>query len=359
MKLAIITNYWIGSDGGGVREYTKNLVSHLKQKNVDVIVLFRKGVDASNHKLPESKSEFKSEAKKILMKEKPDAILCLGGWFTELPAISYKKEFKNTKILALFLSNFDSSLPLHKRMLNNRILNQFDKVGFVSKGLEDNVKNVAQLTIRSETFVLYPGIEVEHPTEQMVNEFKDKFGITNEDIILLGSGLTAVHVKKEGAKILIKALSKIVRDHPNVKLILTRNGQFSDELKEYAVKEGMKDHIIFTEDLSNPYPAIVASDIYTHITLGDGLPLSLLEAMAFGKPIVASNIGGIPEAIANGQDGIIVNNDVDEVIIAINTLIEDKELGIKYGESSKRVAHEKFKWEKTADFLIQICNANE
>jgi len=357
MKLVIITNYWINSNGGGIREYSKNLVTYLKHSGVDVVVIFREGEDPNNYRLPSNKFKFNREAIKILIKEKPDAILCQGGWFTLLPATKYKKKYKKVKIISIFHSDFDKRLSLFKRQLNNRLLNQFDQVGFVSKGLENNIRNVAGLDIKTKTYILYGSAEIELPSEEDIEKFRKSFKIESSNFYLLAMGLTAFHYKKEGAKLLIKSLKKVIITHPEVRLILTRKGKYSDELKDYVKSLDLNNYVILTGDVDNPFVPMTLADVYTHISYGDGLPISIFEAMSFGKPIIGSNISGIPEAITDKHDGILVNNEECEVREAIIKLIENKDLRMKYASEIKITMNRRFSWEKTAKHLINIIES--
>ncbi len=351
MKIILITNYWINSDGGGVKEYSKNLVSYLKKK-IEVKVIFRKGIDKSNYHLSTNKVLFLFQAINILKFEKPDVILCQGGWFTDLAALIYK--FKNSKsIIKLFHTHFDSKMSFLKKKFYDFIYSKFDRIGFVSKGLKKNINTVANLKLdEKKIFILYAGVKCDFPSKEEIEIFRKKFGIKKDNIYLLGLGLTALSAKKEGAKMLIKILYEVSKKYKNVNLILTRKGNYLNELKHYSYILGINDRIIFTGDLESPYPAIACSDIYTHITYGDGLPLSLLEAMYFEKPIVASNLAGIPEAIEDGYSGILIENNVKLIKKAIIRLIEDKSLRKKLSKNAKKVAIKNFSWKKTANDLI-------
>lgn len=355
MKIALITNYWINSDGGGVREYSKNLVKAFKNyDNIDTIVLFREGYDVENYRLPLNKINFILKALKILKFEKPDAIICQGGWYAMVPAIIYN----NAKLFYIFHTHADKRLSPLAIIFYNFFFKKFDKIGFVSQGLEENIVKIAGLKIPiNKTVILYAGIEVSYPLEKEINDFKEKFNLSRKYLYLLGLGLTALHAKKEGAKLLMRTLKKVILKHPEVKLILTRKGVYEEELKNYSKQLKISDRVIFTGDLQNPNVAIAFCDIYAHITYNEGgLSLSILEAMAFGKPVIASAVGGIPEAIDNGITGILVNNDIDEIYGAIIKFIENKELAEELGGNAQKKVKEKFAWKNTTrnfrDFLM-------
>jgi len=357
--IAIITNYWINSNGGGIREYTKNLVRELEELDTNVIVLFREGEDKNNYKLSSNVVKFIFEAMKILKKEKPDVILSQGGWFTEIPAWLYKRKNPRSKIFVLFHTQPTGKWRFTKRMAYNIIINKFDKVGFVSKALEKNVREIAGLKIKKDTFILYAGARSKEVNPEDIERFRREYNIPSDSFLLLGQALTAYELKAEGVKILINAV-KILRDKGyDVVLILTREGRYSGMLKEFAKNMNMDKHVIFTGDVDDPYVPLAICDIYTHITLGEGgLSVSLLEAMAMGKPIIATCVGGIPEAIENGKNGILVDADAESVAEAIERLIKNENMREKLGKEAEKTAREKFTWDRTAKEFLKIMGVD-
>ena len=357
MKVVIVTYYWINSDGGGIREYTKNFVHALKERKTGVKVIFVKGADPHNYKVPYQGLKFILKSLKILKKEKPDIILSQGLWYTELPAVIYKFKNKKTIIFTLFHTQKTKKFRTLKKWMYEFIVNHNDKVGFVSKALEKNIREVAGLNLKKDTFILYAGAKVKEPSKEDVEKFIKRFKIPNNKIILLGQALTADELKAEGVKLLIQAV-KILKDRgEDVILILTREGRYSPMLREFAKKTGVEDSVIFTGDIDNPYVSLAICNIYTHITLGEGgVSVSLLEAMAMGKPIIATPAGGIPEAIENGKNGILVEPDPEKIADAIEKLIRDRDLRKKLGDEAKKTAEEKFTWENNVRHFLSIIN---
>ncbi len=90
-----------------------------------------------------------------------------------------------------------------------------------------------------------------------------------------------------------------------------------------------------------------------HIALGDGLPLALLEAMAMGKPIVATPIAGIPEAITDGESGLLVAPEVKQVAKKIDLLLQGRGYAEELGRCAKATVEERFTWEQAAEGFLQ------
>ncbi|MDV3104089.1 glycosyltransferase family 4 protein [Thermococcus waiotapuensis] len=358
MKLVIISNYGLNSDGGGVKVYTQNLVKTL-QKRLSVTLLIREGIPTEiEQKLPRNKLLYTALALKKLNEIQPEFVLSQGGWFAAIPAMLHKSKHPDVRIIYLYHTHYDSPKTIKDKIkrtiekyLMTFVLSRFDLVLFVSRALKENVETNSRTKILSKWGVLYGAPNTKFPQQDEIEEFKRKFRINRHRIYLLGHGLTALEVKKEGAKILIHTLKNSRDKH--LALILTRRGRFTDELKGYAEKLGVKDKVIFTGDLENPHVATLCADIYTHITHGEGgLSLALLEVMDIGKPIVASSVGGIPEAIRHPLEGILVENGINQIVAAVKHLTENPKLQKKMSVISREAVKRRFSWEKTAERLL-------
>lgn len=351
MKLAIITQYWKKSPGGGIKTYLVNLVEELKRRNVKVNVLFKEGDDPENHQINGWKFFFSIKAFFVLGKMKPQVIHSHGIW-SLLPGYLYKKCYK-TRLIYTFHTQPVKKMSTFVKIFVQILLNGCDCVTFVSEGLKKKIEEIEELKFEN-TAITYAGVKSRVVSEREIKEFYKRYGIKDNSIVLLALGLTALPYKAEGAKLLIKAVKKLCDKYPNIILILTRQGTYSTELKDFAKNEGVADYVIFTGDVDNPYVPLAICDVYTHITLGEGLPLAVLEAMSMGKPIIATSIGGIPEAINDGNNGKLIKPDVDEIIENIECLLENETLAKGLGRNAKKRVEENFSWEKVAEKFIEI-----
>jgi len=109
--------------------------------------------------------------------------------------------------------------------------------------------------------------------------------------------------------------------------------------------------------VENPFVPLKICDLYTHITLGEGgLSLPLLEAMAMGKPIVATPVGGIPEAITDGENGLLVAPEAEQVAEKIDLLLRNREYGERLGRCAKATVGERFTWEQATKTFLGVYN---
>jgi len=91
------------------------------------------------------------------------------------------------------------------------------------------------------------------------------------------------------------------------------------------------------------------SDIFVLPSYHENCPLSLLEAMSSGVAVIAANVGGVPEIIRNGENGIMINNDVKELTDAIVKLVEDPSLRRSMGSAARKTMEDNYSWKIAAE----------
>lgn len=360
LRVIIVTSYWKDSNGGGIKTFLVNLVNELEGREVKVDVIFKEGQDPANFKISDDETNSLYPLRVIrayarLLRLKPQVIHMHGELFYYLVAGYICKIFNNTTLVYTFHTEPKPGEMLSSvnRILLQTLLNRCDYVTFVSKALRDKVESIWGLRFKNAV-ITYAGVNSKNVDLGSINAFFSQFKIDRNSIILLSLGMTALSYKAEGLKILIKAFKRIHSQYPNTVLVATRNGSYINELREFTVKEGLQESVIFTGDLKNPYAALASCDIYTHISLGEGLPIALLEAMSMGKPIIATPVGGIPEAIKNGFDGVLVPPDVDKLADGLLYLIEHGDFARMLGNNAKETAKGKFSWKRSCDAIMLI-----
>jgi glycosyltransferase involved in cell wall biosynthesis len=351
-RIAIVTSYWKNSDGGGIRTYLTNLVYGLESKGLHPCVLFREGFDPENYFINGNKIIFAIKSFLILKDIKPNIIHCHATWYCLLPGVIYKNLY-GCKLFYTFHTQPVVALSLPSKLIFKYLLNNCDNVTFVSNGLKKKIEHIYNLKF-NKFAITYAGVHNSlNPSTADQFAFKNKYNIKNKSIILLALGLTALSYKAEGLKLLIQSVKKLKKLYPNIVLIATRQGCYLEQLKQFVDKEELNENIIFTGDIDDPNVPLSICDIYTHISFGEGLPLALLEAMSFGKPIIATSAGGIPEVIHDGENGFLVEGNIDDIVEKIVILLENRDLSRKLGYNAKKTIDEKFNLTASVD---KICN---
>ncbi|KKH91547.1 hypothetical protein DU79_05080, partial [Methanosarcina mazei] len=279
-----------------------------------------------------------------------------GTWYCLLGSVLYRILYPNTKLIHTFHTDHSNKLPLFSKFFLQFLLNRCDCTTFVSKSLKEKKETILGLRFK-KTKITYAGVSSpKEITDTELNSFYNRFNIKEDSIILLAHGLTSFKYKAEGAKLLIKSIKVVRKKYPSIVLILTKEGPFSNQLKNFSKSEGVYDNIIFTGNLDNPNIPLKICSLYTHTPLIEGgVSLAILEAMAMGKPILATSVGGIPEAIENGVNGLLVQPDSDVIAQKIIYLLENEEFAFKLGQNAQKTVKEKFDWRTSANIFLELC----
>lgn len=352
VKVALVTNYWKDSEGGGIKTYLVDLVDALTERGVDVRTVFREGDDPEQYDGGKNKLSFVLSSYRFLQRYRPEVIHSQETWYCLLPSVLYKK-LHGGRVIHTFHTEPDERLPLPAKVVFQNLLDACDCVTFVSKRLQERVIEIDGLSI-PRTAITYAGVKAGNVSEEDVILFRDRFGIAENAIVLAAIGMTALPYKAQGLKLLIQAVRILRESFPGIVLIATREGKYSEEVKAFARETGVDENVIFTGNIENALVPLAICDVYTHITLGDGLPLALLEAMAMGKPIIATPIAGIPEAITDTENGLLVAPDPEQIAERISSLLRDRDYAERLGASAKRTADERFTWDRSVQVFESL-----
>lgn len=147
-------------------------------------------------------------------------------------------------------------------------------------------------------------------------------------------------------KMAIEVLEQVIQSYPEAELCMIgpEKGMTINELSTYAATKKVK--VTFTGKLSKPEWTKRAAhyDIFINTTHFDNTPVSVMEAMALGLPVVSTNVGGIPYLLQNNETALLVQDAaVDEMVQAIIKLIENPELASKLSQNGRALV-EQFDW---------------
>lgn len=354
MKVVVMTNYWKESPGGGVKVYLTNLVEELRKMGANVLVIFREGKDNENIQIKGSRFLFPLKAFIRLLRIKPNVIHSHGPWYTLFPAIMFKILFRKTRVIHTFhTSAKEQKLPKWFLFIFQLFLNRCNCVTFVSEALKKEFEEIYGLNFKKFS-ITYGGVKKVEVSQRDRIDFINKFELQNKWPILLMQGFTSSKYKAEGAKLAILAIKELKENYPGICLVVTGKGRYLNELISFAEDNNIREHVIFPGVVENPFVPLEICDIYLHISLAEGLPLALLEAMIAEKPIIATAVGGIPEGIINGENGLLVDPQSKKIAEKIVYLLENPEFCKKIAKNAKKTAEERFSWENSARKFMEL-----
>lgn len=158
-------------------------------------------------------------------------------------------------------------------------------------------------------------------------------------------------IEKKGVDVTLKAFAELLRSHPRAKLVIAGSGPSQHGLESLAADLGIASCVRFTAFLKQEQlrEEVYRSHFFVHPSRTsadgnrEGIPNSMLEAMASGLPVIATRHGGIPEAVSDGESGLLVaENDVAGLAAAMSRVISDATLAASLASGGRRSVEEKF-----------------
>jgi glycosyltransferase involved in cell wall biosynthesis len=158
---------------------------------------------------------------------------------------------------------------------------------------------------------------------------RDELGLSADDVVV---GTVANFTVKKDQATLLRAMAALGRDRPTVRLVLVGSGPLEAELRHRAADLGLAGRAAFVGSRHDVLELLPAFDVFALSSRFEGLPIALLEAMAAGLPCVATNVGGIPEVVTDGRDGLLVEpGDPDALATALGKVLADDGLRAELG----------------------------
>ena len=175
---------------------------------------------------------------------------------------------------------------------------------------------------------------------------------------VVGTVGAVVDLKGKGQIFLIEAAKILRSDFPNLCYLIVGAGNGLEDLKQYAKNIGVDDIVCFTGYQEQVQKFVSAMDIFCLLSWDtEGMPNVLIEAQALKKPVIATNIGGIPEAFIDSVTGIMVEpSNVSQTAKAIRELVKDSDKAKRMGENGRKFVEEKFTIEKMVSDVLDVYN---
>lgn len=172
-----------------------------------------------------------------------------------------------------------------------------------------------------------------------------------------GGKLRFIHVgrfsEQKNHFMLIEAFGRVHRMLPDTELILIGRGELEGRAKEKVREMGLTGCIHFHGVTDNVYPLLHSADVFILPSKYEGMPISLIEAMATGLPVIASGVGGVPSMIENEADGLLTKGEIDSVVNAMLRMA-DGELRERLGRAARKKAARLFSSQAMAEKYLQI-----
>jgi glycosyltransferase involved in cell wall biosynthesis len=194
----------------------------------------------------------------------------------------------------------------------------------------------------SKVVKIYNGIELDKYDAKLSNGLtvRRELGIAPGSSIV---GFIGRLIYQKGLPFFLQAASKVITTFPDVMFLIVGDGPLKAELEKLSNGLNIRQNCIFTGFRQDIPDILSAVDMLVMSSLYEGMPMVILEAMAASKPVIATNVGGIPELVKNGETGVLVPpEDVDVLAESIIDLLKNKDKAQQMGLAGRKRVEEEF-----------------
>jgi glycosyltransferase involved in cell wall biosynthesis len=243
-------------------------------------------------------------------------------------------------IVASVHDNYRKDKRPARKMINRILSKMTDKIVAVSEEVKRDIMRYDKIA-PSKIVVIPNGIDIKrfNPKGNFA-DIRKEFSIKQGAIVV---GFVGRIVPAKGLQYLIDSIPYVKEEFKNIKLLIIGEGSIVARLHQQAKEKKVYDSIIFAGKRRDIPDILSCIDIFVMPSIAEGLPNALLEAMAMGKPIVATEVGGIPEVIKNGVNGLLVPpRNPGALATAMEGLIGNDRLTAQMGHAARDLVLDKF-----------------
>ena len=163
-------------------------------------------------------------------------------------------------------------------------------------------------------------------------------------------------IPRKSVHYLIEAAKQVIKEHKDTKFVVVGEGPLRNKLVSYTKEQKVSDKFDFLGSVSETdLPKLYnCADVFASPSIQEGQGITLLEAQATAKPVVAFNLSAITEVVKNKETGLLVNPNSTELANAISQLLSNKELRDKMGQSARNFVTKNFSWDICSNKMFQV-----
>jgi glycosyltransferase involved in cell wall biosynthesis len=246
----------------------------------------------------------------------------------------------------------DSKLKIYET-IDAFILKQATKVVAVSEEIRQDL--LARHFASGHVRTIHNGINIAQflrRNSSAVHSLRKELGIKENELVLSIVGRLS---KEKGHAIFIEAAQEVLKQNNNIKFLIIGDGPLRESLRAEVEKRKLTEKIIFTgirQDMPEVYSM---TDVLVNASFIEGLPMTILEAMAAQLPIIATKVGAIPQVIRHKENGLLLDaGDKETLVKAMRSLIDDAQMRNHLAQQAYRDVCEHFSVERMSEQYKQV-----
>jgi len=230
-------------------------------------------------------------------------------------------------------------------------LNRLIAVSYQNAKILNEIYNVKKVD------VVYNAIDINKYKYNLVkrNYYRNYWKIAPDEILI---GIIGRLSSQKGHQYFLNILPRLIKKY-NIKAIFVGDGELRKKYEKFILNNSLQSHVILAGYQKDIAGILSALDIFLLPSIREGLPFSIIEAMAVGVPVICTDVGGIPEIVKNGETGILIPSRNSEIIFKnIEYLIKNNKLRTRLIEKAKLYVEKNFSidnmYNKTLDIYFSL-----
>lgn len=235
--------------------------------------------------------------------------------------------------------------------VNNRFLRKADAIQVISPQVEQYYSDLRFL--KNKLHLIQNGVDFRHyQSTETKAAYKTQFNIPENSFVLGSIGRMA---PIKGYDLLLNAFAQIKKTLPNTHLVFVGDGPELESLKDLANTLHISESVIFTGYLEDIRPALWAFDLYVCSSRSEGVPHTILEAMAANVGVVSTNVGGIESVIRHNQNGLLFESfDGETIANTLTNLFMNKDQLAQYVDQAHRDVIDQYSEERMVKQVVEL-----
>ncbi len=278
---------------------------------------------------------------RLMLQERPDIVHThtsktgiLGRWAAKMAGVPI---IVHTPHGHVFYGHFGPLVSRFFLAIERLMASITDRMVALSEG-ERNDYIRFSVSSPDKIVTIHSGVEIDRymKTEVNVEEKRRSLGLNPNGLVV---GTVGWLLPIKGPIHLLNAMAHIWRNHPEIRLVFVGKGELEGKLRAEASRMGVSERVTFLGWRDDIPEIMQILDIFVLPSLNEGMGRVLVEAMAAGRPVVASKVGGIPDLVEHKKNGFLVGpGDVNGTSLAIKRLLIDREMRDEMGRMGRAMA---------------------